>query len=194
MDTFLLDDIATMMMMMNDEDPEMQCWHSITHRHDLCLLNAWGSQDSHTSIGPRGHTSMVDFVAVRKGHADQAAKQCWRVFARPIHVGSQLDMERFARESSDRSGNFPMLRARIQDHTHLLHGWDLQSVLQAALLKFYAASPLHVVRSGQDRSALTRRTWLLWSMLCNAGGGIFQVCFVLGLSCLVSGGVSSESM
>ena len=79
---------------------------------------------------------MIDFMAVRCGHADQEAKQvaylfdhpleplttakhipmmttiacywqCWKVFGGPPRVAQQIDLDRFSKESIDGSGSFP---------------------------------------------------------------------------------------
>ena len=186
-----------------DKDFEMQCLQSIIQRHDLCLLNTWGSRESYTCIGPLGYTSMIDFIAVRAGYADLESKQvsflyahplepqtvarhiplmttipihwqCWKVFGRSLQIRHQLDMDRFARESQDGNGSYPELCAYLQDHLHLHHGLDLQPVLQAALLKYYAVSPLRTcARINKDRparSTLTMRTWSLWNLLRKCRG------------------------
>ena len=63
------------------EDEEL---HAVIECHDLCVVNTWGSGQTHSN-NFAGRTSMIDFVMLRREHADNKAKQVLFLHAHPLH-------------------------------------------------------------------------------------------------------------
>ena len=64
--------------------PEDEELHAVIECHDLCVVNTWGSGQTHSN-NFAGRTSMIDFVMIRREHADNRAKQVFFLHAHPLH-------------------------------------------------------------------------------------------------------------
>ena len=68
--------------------PVQEQFLQLVSSYDLCAVNSWGSRSSFTCTGPRGGASFIDYVFLRKEHADAESKKTQILYSHPHATGS----------------------------------------------------------------------------------------------------------
>ena len=162
--------------------------------HDLVAVNTWGSTGSYSNSFAN-HRSQIDFVMLRRLHADHRTKQVHYVYDHPLHpprpsyhipmIASIASLwrcwtmtsgQRFPKPATDQlladvatqAPRFFMYLARLREELERQPSWDLDldSIIAKVALAIYPAGPKSVLPSVQDQvQDYVAHGWMLWKQL-----------------------------